>query len=249
MTQLLARNKEQQKFLETFLESTACPPNSMNFYQLDGYLRALCCGPGLAQPSEWLPLVFNDEQPSYRTAEEAADFMTSVMDLYNFHVDQVLNNRCDLPMPALYSAELSERVNQEQWARGFLQGYIFWEEVWNDLLECTPLIQIDPELQIESLGDELDGVLYIISTVADVELAVSQNTDPDSLDDIFDCLPETLVLCGRIGKALYEYHLASSYLPANEALVEQFVRDSDKVGRNDPCPCGSGKKFKKCCLH
>ncbi len=26
-----------------------------------------------------------------------------------------------------------------------------------------------------------------------------------------------------------------------------FVRDSPKVGRNDPCPCGSGKKYKKCC--
>ena len=26
-----------------------------------------------------------------------------------------------------------------------------------------------------------------------------------------------------------------------------FVRESPKVGRNDPCPCGSGKKFKKCC--
>jgi len=24
-------------------------------------------------------------------------------------------------------------------------------------------------------------------------------------------------------------------------------RDEPKVGRNDPCPCGSGKKFKKCC--
>jgi SWIM/SEC-C metal-binding protein len=24
--------------------------------------------------------------------------------------------------------------------------------------------------------------------------------------------------------------------------------DEDKVGRNDPCPCGSAKKFKKCCL-
>ncbi|WP_204478448.1 SEC-C metal-binding domain-containing protein, partial [Aeromonas veronii] len=22
-----------------------------------------------------------------------------------------------------------------------------------------------------------------------------------------------------------------------------------KIGRNDPCPCGSGKKFKQCCLH
>lgn len=26
-----------------------------------------------------------------------------------------------------------------------------------------------------------------------------------------------------------------------------FVRDEAKVGRNDPCPCGSGKKYKKCC--
>ncbi|HKC51992.1 MAG TPA: SEC-C metal-binding domain-containing protein [Myxococcota bacterium] len=25
-----------------------------------------------------------------------------------------------------------------------------------------------------------------------------------------------------------------------------YVRESPKVGRNDPCPCGSGKKFKKC---
>ncbi len=28
----------------------------------------------------------------------------------------------------------------------------------------------------------------------------------------------------------------------------QIVNDSPKVGRNDPCPCGSGKKYKKCCL-
>ena len=30
---------------------------------------------------------------------------------------------------------------------------------------------------------------------------------------------------------------------------EIFVREKTKVGRNDPCPCGSGKKYKKCCLH
>jgi uncharacterized protein YecA (UPF0149 family) len=27
-----------------------------------------------------------------------------------------------------------------------------------------------------------------------------------------------------------------------------YVRAAAKVGRNDPCPCGSGKKYKKCCL-
>ena len=29
-------------------------------------------------------------------------------------------------------------------------------------------------------------------------------------------------------------------------VVKQVKRDEPKVGRNDPCPCGSGKKYKKC---
>ncbi len=31
--------------------------------------------------------------------------------------------------------------------------------------------------------------------------------------------------------------------------VETYVRETPKIGRNDPCPCGSGKKYKKCCLN
>jgi preprotein translocase subunit SecA len=34
---------------------------------------------------------------------------------------------------------------------------------------------------------------------------------------------------------------------APQAQVAQVVRDEPKVGRNDPCPCGSGKKYKQCC--
>ncbi|MGA7567723.1 MAG: preprotein translocase subunit SecA [Terriglobales bacterium] len=34
---------------------------------------------------------------------------------------------------------------------------------------------------------------------------------------------------------------------AGDMQVQQVVRTGDKVGRNDPCPCGSGKKYKKCC--
>ena len=41
-------------------------------------------------------------------------------------------------------------------------------------------------------------------------------------------------------------------IDANEApeipkIAVPVVRDSPKVGRNDPCPCGNGKKYKKCC--
>jgi preprotein translocase subunit SecA len=32
----------------------------------------------------------------------------------------------------------------------------------------------------------------------------------------------------------------------DDAPVKQVRRDEPKVGRNDPCPCGSGKKYKKC---
>lgn len=35
---------------------------------------------------------------------------------------------------------------------------------------------------------------------------------------------------------------------ADEPPVPQIVRGDSKVGRNDPCPCGSGKKYKKCCI-
>jgi hypothetical protein len=34
----------------------------------------------------------------------------------------------------------------------------------------------------------------------------------------------------------------------DEPLVEQVIRTEPKIGRNDPCPCGSGKKYKKCCM-
>ncbi|NBC71023.1 hypothetical protein GT003_18645 [Paenibacillus sacheonensis] len=33
-----------------------------------------------------------------------------------------------------------------------------------------------------------------------------------------------------------------------DGKVVQFPVESSKIGRNEPCPCGSGKKYKKCCL-
>jgi len=42
---------------------------------------------------------------------------------------------------------------------------------------------------------------------------------------------------------------SSSPIPIlNEPALERIVREGKKIGRNEPCPCGSGKKYKKCCL-
>lgn len=49
-------------------------------------------------------------------------------------------------------------------------------------------------------------------------------------------------------EALAEYaHLGRSVLRGARETVTQAPRRVTRVGRNDPCPCGSGKKFKKCC--
>jgi preprotein translocase subunit SecA len=42
----------------------------------------------------------------------------------------------------------------------------------------------------------------------------------------------------------YSYGAAAS--GGQDARVETVHRQAPKVGRNDPCPCGSGKKYKKC---
>lgn len=39
------------------------------------------------------------------------------------------------------------------------------------------------------------------------------------------------------------------FLDDDEKATLPFVRAQPKVGRNDPCPCGSGKKYKKCCMN
>jgi preprotein translocase subunit SecA len=38
-------------------------------------------------------------------------------------------------------------------------------------------------------------------------------------------------------------------VPPREKKQETYKREGAKVGRNDPCPCGRGKKYKNCCLN
>ena len=74
---------------------------------------------------------------------------------------------------------------------------------------------------------------------------------PGSWDDIWDSeagpLMRPIYLLGadEIEANLPGIH--RFWLPRRKAAVETVRRDEPKVGRNDDCPCGSGKKFKKCC--
>lgn len=50
------------------------------------------------------------------------------------------------------------------------------------------------------------------------------------------------------GRRLEEYWGLSALQYKDEPQGDAIRRDTSKVGRNEPCPCGSGKKYKRCCL-
>ena len=68
----------------------------------------------------------------------------------------------------------------------------------------------------------------------------------------FERAEEIMALCNERGWKISEGIEPDK--PEDISDVERLLnpliikRDKPKVGRNDPCPCGSGLKFKKCCL-
>lgn len=79
---------------------------------------------------------------------------------------------------------------------------------------------------------------------------------PEFLERFLDHLADTQVVLQiyELRRALAEHgpalvqRVRSGANAARRTVVptDPFVHKADKTGRNDPCPCGSGKKFKKC---
>ncbi|MDE6888843.1 MAG: SEC-C domain-containing protein [Eubacterium sp.] len=46
-----------------------------------------------------------------------------------------------------------------------------------------------------------------------------------------------------------EKQTAKKLLKSKDSDLKPYVRSTKKIGRNDPCPCGSGKKYKQCCMN
>lgn len=60
-------------------------------------------------------------------------------------------------------------------------------------------------------------------------------------------LQETSKFIRENGRWLYSEQQSKTAPTVQPPTSLPFVRDQPKVGRNDPCPCGSKRKYKKCC--
>ena len=143
------------------------------------------------------------------------------------------------------------------------------EEIWNDYL---PREQKIYEYIIGEKVTEIKGTVkelgerfempndYIVAFVDGIIEVLDTPYDMETIDE--NSPIELVISFEKLYKKMIEYKAEHLYtLPQwdgiftperkKELYIEQ--RDSrtivkgEKIGRNDPCPCGSGKKYKKCC--
>jgi len=224
--------------LRTFLSSPQRAKGTMTYPQLAGFLFSMANAPEMIPPSEWIPIVFNDQDARYETQGEAEGVLQAMMALYNdcgrerTMGSALLLPGCEIrPQPL---DNLGDDAPLSQWARGFLTGHTYLGDIWN---ESTP----------DELDEELGSILMVLTFFASPKLADAYHKEGKRKTSL-EHLAETVV--GIFPDAMIEYaHLGRAIFQARREAGDFGHEPSGrpKVARNDPCPCGSGKKFKKCC--
>ena len=196
---------------------------------LDGFFAALACCPDLIMPSEYMPILQRGETESgdlvFESAEDAQRFISLVGRHWNCVNDQL--NWGDVYLPLILEDERSGRGGND-WANGFLTGTHLRHDIWAELMN----------------DDEQAGPIVPI-----LALAYEHHPDPEMRpyeEPIDKKTRDELLVASAAGvMRMHAYFLSrrGQYLPDDGGTL----RPRSKVGRNAPCPCGSGKKYKQCC--
>jgi uncharacterized protein len=200
---------------------------AMNLEELDGFFAALITGPGIVMPSEYLPEVFGGEMSDtceFDSLDEANELLGLMMRHWNTIAATLLKD--EVYVPILLEDE-SGVAHGNDWARGFMRGMEMrhdgWAELVNDAENGGCLI---PMMMLYHEHDE------------DPEMC-PEPISPEKREEIIVHMAAGLMSAYRYFKAQREVH--------PDLSTPEPRRSTPKVGRNDPCPCGSGRKYKKCC--
>ncbi len=229
--QLLPLSQEEMDELDDFLMSDDTSDETMALETLDGYLTAIVSGPVMLKLNDWLPGVWGpteNDKPVFRTMAQAK----RIVDLILRHMNGIIGSLQDdpntfEPVFGIRIYKKREYVDGEMWAYGYMCGIELCRKQWQSFFDDpNGLIVLRP---IHLLGSD---------DVTPEEESLTET--PEQREELSKQIPASV---GWI----YSY-----WLPYRQAVFERTVattiqRDQPKIGRNDPCPCGSGLKFKKCC--
>ena len=201
----------------------------MSPLELDGYLTGVLVAPNLIPPARWIPALWGDDEPAF-DPEQVQSTLRRVALLSNDIEQRIAQSLrrleservCDY-RPAYVPPEGEpSRDAIRTWVRGFWRAMALAPSDWSGLVadeRMQPIIT--PFVGFIELG-----------TDGSIELAEDFH---ERLDEAAAMIPRSILLLRKIAD-----------LRASRPGGSVQTRRT-KVGRNDPCPCGSSAKFKRCC--
>jgi uncharacterized protein len=219
---------DEMDWLMTFFDSPKTPDSTMNLEMIDGFFAALAVAPKIARGgfvnlSQHMPRIWDSEEgeaPAVFEDEDEQAYVSSLLERHLVAVTLGVHND-KAHMPIVYPAE-DDQLGQN-WSAGFALG------VDANVREWRPFF----------LGPHMESLREVVSLSVG---ALHANGLPDPSrplsrerrEKIVEGLPEFVRDVGRFWRNR-----------EREAEMAEFR--GRKPGRNDPCPCGSGRKHKRCC--
>ena len=192
--------------------------------QLDGYLAGILVSPDLVPPGGWLKHIWaGDDGAGLPHFEKMEDFQ-HIIDLIMRHYNNVL---ASLAQPGCYEPLFdidtrNDDVLWELWIEGFVQAMDLAPDGWDRIA-----VSDNAGCKVALKG------MAKLHAIANGEAQLSHGKVEQWPREAPDLIPIWV-------ETLHAWRLEND--PSRPSPPRQ-----GKVRRNDPCPCGSGKKYKKCC--
>jgi uncharacterized protein len=219
--------------LDRFLLNVEGVDESMDISMLDGYFAAVLSGPTTILPSEWLRWVWDTERGEESPVYESKAQAQRIMDLLMRYMNDVAATLIEAPED--YEPLLMEKPNDghplpiiDEWCTGYMKGISLDAAGWLPVTVGHP--------------DWLSTIVLYGTEEGWEQLKRKTFSDDDhrqraaGLGD----------MVRKIHALFLEQRKNDAARGVATAVRRQPIRNPDKVGRNDPCPCGSGKKYKQC---
>ena len=188
----------------------------------DGLFTAIVSGPVPVMPSQWLPAVWGDFEPVWEDEKALQEILSLMMR----HMNAIARTLMETPedFEPLYLERAVEGRTYpivDEWCEGYWRGVQLAKAHWGEG------------------GEEIAALLAPILAFTEKTSWRGHDLEDDQIEKLQQAIAHNV-------RAIHAYWLARR--PEQEPVARPVRRSGPRVGRNDPCPCGSGKKYKKCCL-
>ena len=216
--QILTFDEAARSRLMELLDAKSEAHNTMRCDEVQGFMMALLSGPDALNPTNWLPEILGEE--SLFDAKERTEIERLVM-----------------AMAADMRMKLNEKILPDLWFYEDEAGNPDFYTWCNAYLYALDIVPTDWFEAVDQ--EEFEDLFYPIMALGGIyddeeNGEVILHLNEKELTQLESDLPHVLL-------DIYWYCQAIINKP------QTVRREGEKVGRNDPCPCGSGKKYKACC--